>query len=83
MVQAANFREMPEFVRMARSLGAEPGFSIVRHWGHLEQKDFDALNVADPSHPGHPDFLTVLKSPELGGPGIDLGNLAQLRAALL
>jgi MoaA/NifB/PqqE/SkfB family radical SAM enzyme len=80
VVSSTNFREMPEFVQLGRSFHVDSVlFTIVRNWGHLSLAEFEKLNIANPCHPEHQDFLRVLKSPELSDPIVDCGSVAPYR----
>lgn len=78
VVSALNFREMPEFVRIAHRFDATASFSILLNHGTFPPEQFAALNVANPEHPLHAEFLDVLAAPELALPGVGLGGFAQL-----
>jgi len=80
VVSSMNFREMPEFVQMGRKFHADSiVFNRIRNWGHLSLDKFEKLNVADPSHPEHQDFLGVMQSPELSDPIVDCGSVTPFR----
>ncbi len=65
VVQAMNFREMPEFVRLGMAHGADViSFAMIRNWAYTEE-EFSREFVGSPRHPEHEAFLDVMKSPEL------------------
>lgn len=77
VVSGPNYVEMPAFVRLSRTLHAEQVcFTRFRSWGTFTQEQFNAMNIADPSHPEHPQFLKILESPEMSDPIVDLGSVA-------
>jgi MoaA/NifB/PqqE/SkfB family radical SAM enzyme len=80
VVSSINFREMPEFVQLGRGFHVDSVlFTIVRNLGHLSLADFEKLNIANPDHPEHQEFLRVLESPELSDPIVDCGSVAPYR----
>ena len=83
VVQADNYRQMPDFVRLAREIGADGvHFLALRNWGTFAPAEYASLAVTLPEHPEHADLLEVLAEPILGAPDVDLGNLAPLRPAV-
>jgi MoaA/NifB/PqqE/SkfB family radical SAM enzyme len=84
VVQQANYREMPAFVELAESLGADhASFSKVMDWGTWPRAVFELQCIWDPEHPEFDEFLEVLRHPALGRPSVILGNLAPCRALAL
>lgn len=80
VVSSLNFREAPEFVRLGRKFRVDSIlFSIIRNWGHLSLEEFEKLNIANPSHPDHQEFLKVLESPELSDPIVECGSITPHR----
>lgn len=72
--------EPPEFVR----LGKEPSvdavfFGMIQNWRHLSQAEFARLDIADPAHPEHQEFLNVVESAELVDRLVMCGNVAPYR----
>ena len=66
VVQAANFREMPAFVDLARSFGADGvKFQMVRSWGTWTAEEFAANDVGVRTHRDYAEFLSVLRDPRL------------------
>ncbi|MCR5262075.1 MAG: radical SAM protein [Candidatus Gastranaerophilales bacterium] len=64
VITSENYREMPDFVKWAADLGAIPQFLMLMDFGNYTDKQlFDSLNVADPKHKEHEDFVKVLKNP--------------------
>jgi hypothetical protein len=63
VVQAANFREMADFVAIGREAGADGvDFSRLRNEGTYTPEAFAAVNVMDPQHKEHSDFLAMIAS---------------------
>jgi sulfatase maturation enzyme AslB (radical SAM superfamily) len=80
VVSSMNFREMPEFVQLGRKFHADIiYFYMIRNWGHCSMPQFETLNIANPCHPEHEDFLSVLESRELSDPIVNLGSVAPYR----
>jgi hypothetical protein len=80
VVSSMNFRDMPEFVHLGRGLHVDSiSFSIVRNWGHLSLAEFEKLNIANPCHPEHQEFLRVLRSSELSDPIVDCESVEPYR----
>jgi tetratricopeptide (TPR) repeat protein/wyosine [tRNA(Phe)-imidazoG37] synthetase (radical SAM superfamily) len=80
VVSSMNFRDMPEFVTLGRKFHVDIiCFNIIRNWGHFPLAEFEKLNIANPSHPEHQEFLRVLEAPELSDPIVDLGSVAPYR----
>jgi len=79
VVQSANFREMPEFVRLAREIGADyVTFQKYISFGHEGGAAYSSKDVASPLHPDHQEFLEVLKHPDLRDPRVTFMQLEGL-----
>lgn len=73
VVQAANFREMPAVIELARVFGCDQmHFQLIRNWGSFTAREYEAQNVASPLHPEHGEFLEVLRHPSLADPIVDI-----------
>ena len=72
VVQQRNYREMPEFVRLAARVGArQVRFQMLHDWGAMPGDELHAQRVHVAGHPEHAAFLEVLRSlPADGAPGI-------------
>jgi MoaA/NifB/PqqE/SkfB family radical SAM enzyme len=80
VVSSLNFREMAEFVQLGRRFHVDSiHFTAIRSWGHLSPSEFAALNVFNPCHPYHQEFLQVLLVPELSDPIVDCGSVEPYR----
>jgi hypothetical protein len=81
VISGPNYREMPDFVKLARSIHAnEVNFSRLSNWGSLTPEAFSKMNIADPVHPEHQGFLKVLEHPELRDPIVKLGSVLSFNA---
>ncbi|HZD54524.1 MAG TPA: SPASM domain-containing protein [Woeseiaceae bacterium] len=79
VVQALNFREMPEVVEIARAFGFDAiYFQMIRNWGTFTLAEFDGHLIGSPDHPSYGEFLEVLRHPNLTWAGIDWSNLRRL-----
>lgn len=84
VVQQANYREMPQFVELGESLGADRvGFSLLMNWGTWSTAEFNVRSIWRRDHPEFDHFLEVLRDPRLARSAVDLGNVSAYRAAAL
>lgn len=61
VVQQANYREMPDFVDIAREVGADGVYFLrLRNWGHVPAADFRVQDVCSPDHPEYEHLLHTL-----------------------
>ncbi|MBV8089742.1 MAG: methyltransferase domain-containing protein [Alphaproteobacteria bacterium] len=75
-VQAANFREMPDVVRMAERLHVDDLlFFRLENVGAYSEEDYRSRNVAEPTHPLHQQFLKVTSDPIFQSPILKWHNL--------
>ncbi len=75
-VQAANFREMPNLVRLAERLHADDvAFFKLENVGTYSEGDYRSRNVVEPSHPDHAEFLDVIRDPVFASPIVNGHNL--------
>ncbi len=76
VVQARNFREMPEFVGLGRAFAADAvSFQMIRKRDIFSAHEFEAAFIGNPDHVDYPEFLEVLRSPDLAAPGVHMGNV--------
>jgi len=69
-VQAANFFEAPEFVELMLGFQAtHVVFNLLRP-RYRQPAVYARKNVADPAHPFHSEFLTMLSDPRLAHPDV-------------
>jgi MoaA/NifB/PqqE/SkfB family radical SAM enzyme len=72
VVQARNFREMPDAVAIARAFGFDRiYFQMVRNWGTFTVAEFDGHFIGSPDHRDYGEFLEVLRHPNLTWAGVD------------
>lgn len=70
VVQSANFREMPAFVRLGEELGADVAFQKYYSFGHEPPAIFASKDITSPSHPEHDEFQAILRDPAMGSPRV-------------
>ncbi|HYO77111.1 MAG TPA: radical SAM/SPASM domain-containing protein [Thermoanaerobaculia bacterium] len=78
VVQSANFREMPEFVRLGEELGAAVVFQKYYSFGHEPAAVFASKDVTSPAHPDHDEFQAILRDPIMQSPNVSPAFLRQL-----
>ena len=79
VVQSANFREMPAFVRLAEEVHADSVvFQRYYSFGHEGGGVFSAKDVASPAHPEHHELQAILEDPILQSPRVIQMFIAQL-----
>lgn len=83
VVQHANYKEMPDFIRLAKSFGHvdSVGFALITNWGTYPPEEFRRHAIWRSDHPELEDFLAVLRNPIFDDPIVDLKNLAAYREA--
>jgi sulfatase maturation enzyme AslB (radical SAM superfamily) len=84
VVQHANYREMPAFVKLAMGLNVDQVFfSKATNWGTWSANEFRSVCVWDAAHPDHGDFRRIIADPAFANPKVLIGNLAHDRADAL
>lgn len=79
VVQRANFREMPAFVRLAEEVNADRViFQKYYSFGHEGMGVFSAKDVTSLMHPEHQEFQAILQDPILHDPRVVQTFMAQL-----
>ena len=79
VVQSANFREMPAFVKLAEEVGADAVvFQKYYSFGHEGAAVFSARDVAAPTHPEHEQLQAVLRDPMMQSPRVVQTFISQL-----
>ena len=65
--QRVNFREMPQFVDLCRSLhpSSRVIFEKLENWGTFDPTDYADAAVHVMSHPLHEEFLSIIRQPKL------------------
>lgn len=67
VMQAANFREIPDFVRLCKHINADKvNFTRLQNWGTFPE--FAKQNIFNSNHPLHQDFIDILQDPILNDP---------------
>ncbi len=73
VVQALNFREMPAFVSLGRSIAADMiCFEMIHDWGVYAPEDFEKAYLG-PDHPDFADLIAVMQAPEMSDPRVAAG----------
>ena len=76
VVQACNFIEMPNFVRLGEEFAADRvSFQMIRNWGTFGKAEFEAEFIGDPAHPQHKNLVALLEAPEFSYPIARVGNI--------
>ncbi len=84
VVQKANFREMPDFVRLGQRFAADRVyFSRAVNWGTWSTAEYADQCVWQPHHPLHAEFRRIMSDPILDEPFVFLGNIADARRVAL
>jgi MoaA/NifB/PqqE/SkfB family radical SAM enzyme len=79
VVQSANFREMPAFVRLSEEVGADiVVFQKYYSFGHEAASVFSAKDVASPAHPDHQKLRAILEDPMMHTPRVSLAFMTHL-----
>lgn len=64
VISSLNYQDLPKFVELAHSLGANPQMWEVRDVNNCQFcRDINKYNICSKSHPEHEKFLEVLKNP--------------------
>lgn len=80
VVQANNFREMPAFVELGRSINADTIiFSRLTNWKTWPPAVFASRAVHAIEHPQHAEFVDVLSSSMFDEKDVFVGNLSEFR----
>jgi MoaA/NifB/PqqE/SkfB family radical SAM enzyme len=76
VVQAKNFREMPDFVELGEAWGADRAtFQRLWSFGAYEGDELADDDIVAPSHPLHGALLEILTDPRLKNPIASLSNI--------
>jgi hypothetical protein len=79
VVQSANFREMPDFVRLAEEVNADAViFQRYYSFGHEPSGVFSAKDVASAAHPQHRELQSILEDPIMRSPRVNQTFIAQI-----
>lgn len=72
VVQAANYREIHEFVELGHRLGVDRmWFQRLTNYGSYDEAAFAKTDVASPGHPKHAELLDILRNPVMNHPAVD------------
>jgi MoaA/NifB/PqqE/SkfB family radical SAM enzyme len=79
VVQKQNYREMPGFVRLAKTFDCDRvAFTKIFNLGTFNSNNYHDAAIHDPRHPEFPEFKKILAGPLLKDPMVNLKNLANL-----
>jgi hypothetical protein len=80
VVQANNFREMADFVRMGKHFRVDHvSFHQLTNWGTFSEDEYRARAIHLSEHPGHRHFLTELTDSVFDDGIVEWGNLTSIR----
>jgi len=84
VVQADNFRELPDFIALGTRLGVD-SFWLQRltNYGSFHEEVFAQTDVTSPMHPEHAELLAILRQPLMQDPRIDMEMLMPLLPEIL
>jgi MoaA/NifB/PqqE/SkfB family radical SAM enzyme len=72
VVQALNYRQMPEVVELKRALGFDGvKFQMIRSWNTYTADEFAKHDIGCPDHPDFGAFLNILRDPRLAGEDVE------------
>jgi MoaA/NifB/PqqE/SkfB family radical SAM enzyme len=78
VVQDNNYREMPEFVKLGKSLKVDKVyFQRISNWGTFSKTDFLDKDIINLKHPLHQNFLSIASHPLMSDSIIKRGNLSR------
>jgi pyruvate-formate lyase-activating enzyme len=84
VVQALNYREMPDAARLMRSFGFDGvKFQMLRSWNTYSPDEYARHDVGTPGHPEFQRFLAVLDDPALRGPDVEFYGFHSVSTARL
>jgi sulfatase maturation enzyme AslB (radical SAM superfamily) len=84
VVQARNFHEMADFVRLGQRLGCDRVmFHELVYFATYSPTEFKARSVVSPSHPLHAELLAELADPVFDDPRVVLASFGTLRKQAL
>lgn len=82
VVQAANFREMKNFVSLGKEFGAdEIRFEVLDNWNVMGKERYSTLAVHQSDHPDFREFADLISDPIFRQDGVALGGLARLQSS--
>jgi hypothetical protein len=78
VVQEINFREMPQFVELSKSMNALSWFIRMASPAHISGDEFEKSAIFHKEHPRHEEFLETLRHPVFREPEVEMGNLSDV-----
>lgn len=75
VVQKFNYKDMPDFVKLAERFGAIASFRHYRQWGNNTEYKYEDMAVFEPTHPEFEELKKVLKSKEFYSQSCQLDKL--------
>lgn len=80
VVQKLNYREMPEFVKLAKKFNCDRvAFSKIFNLGTYNSKNYNEAAVHEPVNPEFLEFKKILMDPMMKNPIVRLRNLSNLQ----
>lgn len=65
VISQMNYKEMPEFVELAKKYNANACFWVYHKWSGIDDKEYEKMAVSEPFHPEHTNFIKILQNPIL------------------
>ncbi|MDR3408784.1 MAG: SPASM domain-containing protein [Methylovirgula sp.] len=80
VVQACNYREMPDFVRLGQELNVDSvQFMLIDHWGRgMNASQYQRAKIWDRRHPEFGEFMDILRNDIFRSPIVQLGGVDAL-----
>ena len=80
VVHKLNYKDMPDFVRLAEKHGAIASFRYYRQWAHNTEYKYDDMAVFEKSHPEYAKLVEVLQDEIFDSPNCALDpSLREIR----
>ena len=80
VVHKLNYKDMPDFVRMAEKYNAHASFRYYRQWSHNTEYSYDDMAVFEESHPEYTQFVEILQDKVFDSPNCSLDpSLREIR----
>jgi MoaA/NifB/PqqE/SkfB family radical SAM enzyme len=61
VVHKLNYKDMPDFVKMAENYNALASFRYYRQWAHNTEFKYKDMAVFEPEHPEYPELVKILQ----------------------
>ncbi len=74
VVHKLNYKDMPDFVRLAENYGAMASFRYYRQWSHNTEYKYEDMAVFEESHPEYLHFVQVLQDKIFDSPNCALDS---------